>query len=392
MVPTAVLLGQWEKGSVDAERLCADLLRLDDFQEIDPQHPRGGPDGGKDVLCSKDGNSFVAAAYFARDNVTFASITKKFAADLSASLKHECNGFIFLTNQELTADQRRQLEVIAAASGKRCLVYHRERLRVVLDSPSGYGLRLRHLGTAMTAEEQAAYFASSGQSFTKALAAQTRAIENLTLRVTKIGDDGIHLVRHTAAVIVDAVRARSPDRTDVAAMFVAYASGLDRSVIAQVGAVSANLTSALLCYIHRLIVPGEEVFGGRFRETQVWLVATSSEAQDIECPPWDKVPALVDEMLETWRVEFHDLIENPERAIGALAKFFHHLLWIHPFVDGNGRLATAILRLQAREIFGLDRDLLLDQGTERYEALRRADSGNFADLEDLIRRSVLGAR
>jgi len=43
-ISTTILLTNWEKGSGDAERLCADLLRIDAFEEVDPQHALGGPD------------------------------------------------------------------------------------------------------------------------------------------------------------------------------------------------------------------------------------------------------------------------------------------------------------------------------------------------------------
>jgi hypothetical protein len=74
-ISTTILLTQWEKGSSDAERLCADLLRMESFQDVDPQHPLGGRDGGKDILCQKDGNTFVAAVYFPRGTKEFKELT-----------------------------------------------------------------------------------------------------------------------------------------------------------------------------------------------------------------------------------------------------------------------------------------------------------------------------
>jgi fido (protein-threonine AMPylation protein) len=363
------------------------LLRLDNFEDVDPQHPRGGPDGGKDILCAKDGNTFVAAVHFARTK-------NKFKSDLSASLKHNCSGFIFLTNQELNAGERSQLEKLAAAAGKRCLIYHRERLRVMLDSPQGYGLRLGHLGLAMSMEEQAAFFASSGQNLTEALKAQTRAIEELSRRVIQVARENIDFVAHSAAVVMDAVRDPNQGRTDLAAMLeAAAATALNRIADNAEDGVSARLTPPLLRYVHRLIMPTDPAFAGKFRETQVWLVNSLGEPNSTtECPAWDKVPTLVDELLEQWNRDFAEFLGKPQTAIPVVARFFQQLVWIHPFIDGNGRLARAILALQARELFGLDEDPILDRGAPYYIALKKADAGEFGALEKLIEDAIGHAR
>jgi len=58
---TELKLLHWRDGQTKAERLCADLLRLDSFSSVDPQCPLGGPDGIKDVLCEKNGWKYVGA-------------------------------------------------------------------------------------------------------------------------------------------------------------------------------------------------------------------------------------------------------------------------------------------------------------------------------------------
>lgn len=386
-VSTTILLASWEKGSADAERLCADLLRIDAFDDVDPQHPLGGPDGGKDILCTKDGNTFVAAVYFPRESVKFAATKNKFTSDLDGSLKHNRRGFIFLTNQDLTVGERSDLEKIAASKGKRCLIYHRERLRVMLDSPQGYGLRLRHLHVPMSNEEQAAFFAASGQSFTDALKAQTRAIDGLSRRVDSFGRRGMELFTKTAAVVASAVR---DEHTDVRAMLeAAAATSFERAVEDPSDAVSARLTASLLRYVHRLLEPTDPAFAGKFRETQVWLVDRDGKpSPGAECPAWDKVPALVNELLEEWNRDFAILLEQQEKVIPAVARFFQRLVWIHPFVDGNGRLAQAILALQTRELMGLREDPILDRGAPYYFALQQADAGDFEAIEGLIKSAV----
>lgn len=66
---------------MQAERMCAALLHLEGYQDINPQHPFGGPDGLKDVLCKKGGKTWVAAAYFPPTAPTFKEIKAKFVHD-----------------------------------------------------------------------------------------------------------------------------------------------------------------------------------------------------------------------------------------------------------------------------------------------------------------------
>lgn len=198
---TTQLLTLWEEQSTASERLCADILRLEGFENVDPQSPLGGPDGGKDILCEKGGLRFVAACHFPHGKIAYACTRNKFREDLKLSLHHERDGFIFMTNQQLAPLQRAELEKEAANKKKRCLVFHREHLRVVLDSPNGYGVRLRHLNIPLSTEEQFAYFATANESTASAIGANTRAIERLTDRIERIGNAQMGLALKTTAVI-----------------------------------------------------------------------------------------------------------------------------------------------------------------------------------------------
>jgi hypothetical protein len=61
---TEQVLRDWRFGSTQAERLCAALLDLEGYVDIDPQHPLGGPDDRKDVVCRRGRRKYVAAVYF----------------------------------------------------------------------------------------------------------------------------------------------------------------------------------------------------------------------------------------------------------------------------------------------------------------------------------------
>jgi hypothetical protein len=84
---TEATLREWRYGNAQAERLCAALLQLESFEDVDPQHPLGGPDGLKDVCCSRNGKVWIAAAYFPPTAPTF--------KDIQAKLGHDFAGVAF---------------------------------------------------------------------------------------------------------------------------------------------------------------------------------------------------------------------------------------------------------------------------------------------------------
>jgi hypothetical protein len=70
MSAAEAMIRDWRFGNVQAERMCAALLHLEGYEDIDPQHPLGGPDGLKDVLCKKAGRTWVAAGPDQRNSQT----------------------------------------------------------------------------------------------------------------------------------------------------------------------------------------------------------------------------------------------------------------------------------------------------------------------------------
>src|SRR4051812_35781564 len=102
-------LREWRFGQTQAERLCAGVLSIEGFSAVDPQHPLGGPDGLKDVLCRRGMTTFVAAAYFPTTTVSFSTIQSKFEGDLEGVKKNDARGFVFIVNQALTVGERQTL-------------------------------------------------------------------------------------------------------------------------------------------------------------------------------------------------------------------------------------------------------------------------------------------
>lgn len=152
----ARLLG-WMKGSKEAERLSAQILRAEGYSSIDPSHPLGGPDGLKDVTCRKDNLIWIGASYFPRGQKSPRTITAKFKHDLEGIKTNNAQGIAFVTNQELSLGQREGLKKLGGTI--EVDLFHLERISGILDSPAFYGVRLDFLDLNMTKEEQLAYIA-----------------------------------------------------------------------------------------------------------------------------------------------------------------------------------------------------------------------------------------
>lgn len=127
-------LREWTKGQTQSERLAAQILVHEGFQDLDPSHPLGGKDGGKDAVANKDGMRFVMAVYFPRGQSGLQNIEAKFRADLGGVLRSGAKGIAFVTNQELTLAEREILKSLAAPVSVE--LFHLERITTILDTPA----------------------------------------------------------------------------------------------------------------------------------------------------------------------------------------------------------------------------------------------------------------
>jgi len=159
---------EWTRGPGPAERLTAHILRSEGFEDLDPSHPLGGPDGLKDVVCRRNGHTWRAAAYFPRGQRPFRTVKTKVKKDLGSGEVCDNQGFVFVTNQELSLGNRNELSGLGS---QQIEIYHRERITSILDSPRMYGVRLDFLDIEMNREEQLAFIAE-----VQSTAAQNQAI------------------------------------------------------------------------------------------------------------------------------------------------------------------------------------------------------------------------
>lgn len=363
-------LRDWKYGQTQAERLVADLLNIEGHKNIDPQHPLGGPDGKKDVLFENEGERWIAAAYFPTTQVSFADIQRKFAGDLEGVKLNGAHGIAFFVNQPLTAGERKAL--LELAHPRKTEVFHLERMRSMLDAPRGCGIRLQYLRIAMTEEEQWAFWQTMNSRVMETLVDSDRRLRSMDRKI-------------------DALLRRSQS--------IEYGIGEIKSSLVGTHEFRENefgptssLNPSLLTWVHRLVTDGTtmtEELRGRFRSVQIWVdqEGVSLNAAKYVAPPPDEVYGLLDELLSHWRADYSGLVgADRELILKALAKLHHGLLSIHPFLDGNGRVARVVVDQAAHELLGMRISTELT-GDRRayYGALEEADRGNFDALITLFR-------
>jgi fido (protein-threonine AMPylation protein) len=100
---------------------------------------------------------------------------------------------------------------------------------------------------------------------------------------------------------------------------------------------------------------------------------------------------MLDDLLARWRKSSMSL---PDRTIAEklaeLTKFHHEFLKIHPFSDGNGRIARFLLAQQAKELLGIERRVIVEDRSPYFEALQKADAGDYEPLKSAITQAIYG--
>jgi len=390
MADTEYKLREWRGGQVQAERLAAAILHIEGYSSVDPQSPLGGADGIKDVLCEKNGWKYVAAAYFPTTNKTFSEIKSKFEGDLEGVSKNSASGILFVTNQHLTLGERSSLEGIASKDGCNAILYHLERIRGLLDSPLGYGARLEFLSIGMSIEDQLSFFSRWNNSLDEKLHDQSlliirelsRKIELLSSPLSKLDaqmEDFSQFVTRTNSLVSKLIDAS------------------DKSKIPSPSSITATdtLTLEKLCMWHKalMIDMPNSTQAGLLRSSEVWIGPAGSHKKDAtHVPPSPhEITELLNQLIKRWTDNFH-VIRNADKQtkISEVARFHHELLRIHPFLDGNGRLARFLLTQQASELFGITHKVTLEDRRPYVDALRAADNGDRSALETEITQALFG--
>jgi len=399
--PTEQALQNWRYGQPQAERLSADILMVEGFESVDPQALLGGPDGIKDVVCEKSGQKWIAAAYFPTTLKTYEDIEKKFLNDMKGVSKNKANGIVFFTNQRLTLGERKKLAGHAKPSVSE--IYHVERMRTLLDTPKGFFLRLEYLRIPMTQEDQTGLLDEFKDKLSNRFVKQEKALEGLRqdmatlmaqstlMPVTEAAQSSKEQLIETLQQKIDMIAERT---MAISANLAALPSSLkdSRSLESNLARQfpTSSMTSEQLLWLHRALLSsdGDNVptdMSG-FRRVTVWIGGTSLDKATFTPMPPIMIAASLDALLARWKEQYLSLLNTDRKPIvKALAEFHYDFLKIHPFLDGNGRVARAILQQQAKELLNKDvYAVFSDDPTSYYDALKNANTGDLSALTALI--------
>lgn len=359
---TYQILLHWDKGQPFSERLAAKILAIEGYEEIDPQSPTGGPDGQKDILCSKDEKKYVAGCYFPNGQKTLSEIKEKFNGDYAGKERNKADGFIFITNQKITPSERVKL----CENSPNSEIYHGEKVWGVLDSPKGYGIRLEYLGIELSKAEQISFLHShldlkeSYEEIKKLLA----ELKKTTSRIAGYIDDrDIGSAKTLCTIPIAGIQFSS--RMSVEDLFA-----LHRACLYEGGGAAKALA-----------LEG-------FRKVQVWIgfAGASPDKADFIPPSPEEVPTLINELLKWWRDKYMDVLyADNSQKIAAIAEFHEKFLSIHPFLDGNGRVVRVLSSLQYKDLIGEEITFeKIENISDYYLALQAARSGSPQQLVDIF--------
>lgn len=363
---TELALRMWSYGQTQAERMVAQILHLEGYPGIEPQHPLGGPDGKKDVLFVRDGGAWLAAAFFPTTEQTFAATKAKFEEDLSGVSTNHCAGIAFFTNQYLTISERAELIRLASPEGGE--IYDRERISRILDSPRGCGIRLQYLRITMSEEEQWAFWQVMNADISQQMIATREQLNRIERGINQVFARTNNLLFNATA---------GPSSMDVPQKRLVFAT--------------SALDTDLLCWIHRIATADSDIpeeMRGRIRTVDVWLAkrGTAYGSANWHPPVPESIPQELTMLCEWWRNIYPSLLIQPRtEVILALAKLHYEVLILHPFFDGNGRVARLLIDQAAHELLGVSVSKELTTNRSAYfSALEQADCGDINPLVSLI--------
>lgn len=393
---TELKLLNWRDGSTKAERLCANVLHLEGFSSIDPQCPLGGPDGLKDVLCTKNDWKYIGASYFAIEQNSFNEIKAKFKHDLEGVKKNSADGIVFLTNQKLSPTERDSLIDEAKNESIKAIIYHRERIRVILDTPLGFAIRLEYLGIEMSKEEQLSFFSQQRNLFEDILKSNADYI----IKVLSKKIDGIKFSNSTMHNLLATIRKATENimaQTQMLSktMMLPADDTEIKDKFPTLSNISENLTTDIIKFIHKAVLFEESNVGlGNYRNQEVWIGSINSTPETaLYVPPkHDAVKDLLEKLINDWNSNYKTINQSEDKnlKINAIAEFHYKFLSIHPFLDGNKRVARFLLNQQVNELLKTDRKITIENSNTYINSFLEAQKGNLEPLTNFIVQSIYG--
>jgi hypothetical protein len=320
----------------------------------------------------------VAAAYFPPTQPTFKDIQDKFKHDFEGVEVNGVQAFAFFVNRSLTISERQEL--LSACGAIRAEIYHLERIRSLLDAPKGCGIRLQYLRIPMTEAEQWAFWSSMNQDVVRKLVDQEAR-----------QDAHFQAIGEKLSIILERTRAFEYALQEAPSHLTqkhVQVEGIEMP--------TASLSITMTCWLHRVITENDrlpEAVRGRLRSVQSWIGPDgSSPATATYLPPSpERIMPMMNDWIYWWRAQHGQLrSQGKDQKVAALAQFHHRFLQIHPFIDGNGRVARILLDQAARELLNQGISAEFTNNVRAYYAgLVQADTGNLRALEALIAAALV---
>lgn len=124
---------------------------------------------------------------------------------------------------------------------------------------------------------------------------------------------------------------------------------------AQKKAEKNNLDEELILLLHRMLIENiNDQIAGRFRKKGEYVRVGPHIA-----PPPEHIPLMIAQTVQ----DFDSGHEN--YFLEKIAKFHLEFEWVHPFIDGNGRMGRAIINFQLQKL-GFPPVIIRDKGKQNY--------------------------
>jgi Fic family protein len=128
--------------------------------------------------------------------------------------------------------------------------------------------------------------------------------------------------------------------------------------------------------IHEVVTAGIIEDAGKYRTRNVRITG------DAKTPPdWSKVTGLMDELIEK-------IAQCKQHPVEIAALLHHGFVGIHPFIDGNGRVARLLTNLYLIARCYPPVVLKIEDRGEYYRFLRAADAGNPGLFANFLAKGV----
>lgn len=138
----------------------------------------------------------------------------------------------------------------------------------------------------------------------------------------------------------------------------------------------ATFSEETIQQIHDIVTKGLLKDPGRYRTTNVRITGSS-----ITPPSPQKILSFMDDYITSIR----NLLLHPLKKA---ALIHHRLVWIHPFYDGNGRVARLVTNLFFMQAGYPPIVLKQEQRKIYYHALRQADNGDLSFLALFLAKAM----